>query len=640
MKIIGYLLILSFPCAFLSAQNVQLTIEGQLQIKKEAAENLILQSDAVGWGSWVKPANQQRQIIDVTDFGAVGDSQTDNTTAFQNAIDHAASLGGGTVYIPPGNFIISQTINVPGGVVLQGESESEAYHRTSTTPFKGSTIMSIGEDFVVSFSGFFSGAQDLFFYRIGASPATDKGCIKLVADDGTFSTGYNRFANLVIYGFEIGTSMLIQATNNSTIAHVMIEDVLLRFPETGLHIEESIGSTIEHVTLLNGKIGGGFKYSFRNQGGTNINVYGTTFEGSGCGSFGHLVIESGNVNAYGFRTESTDPHGTCDESAIPIIHCFPNTTGSYIQGLTGDGRVIDEGANHLDVTGANIGRRPSGYNEFQNSAFRGVLNNAIPNWDLTGNVSNITVVDPVFEKDNQVLTMTIPAGEIVSLSPTIAAMPKAMNHQFGAFGAYIKTNTANIAFSQINSYQASTNTCTPVNASFHTGDNQWQYISLPTGINGTVCDLAPRFVFDNTGNSASTVSITCPAFVFGNARPSLAAKPLLNVGGIMDGTLTTGMTTLPIVVNSTSEFTLPPDGNTFLLTGTTAIHRLNNSTALGYRFPKGTIITLVFESPGVVVRNWAYINLTASGNYTSTAGSSLSLLALDGGVWREIGRNL
>ena len=108
----------------------------------------------------------------------------------------------------------------------------------------------------------------------------------------------------------------------------------------------------------------------------------------------------------------------------------------------------------------------------------------------------------------------------------------------------------------------------------------------------------------------------------------------------MNGTLTHGMTTLPIVVATNFELTLPTSGNTFLLTGTTPIHRLNNSLSLGPRFPKGTIITLVFEAASVAIKNSAYINLLPTGSFTSTAGSSLTLVALADGTWREISRNL
>jgi polygalacturonase len=43
-------------------------------------------------------------VFNVRDFGAVGDGATIDSPAINKAIDHAASLGGGTVYFPPGTY--------------------------------------------------------------------------------------------------------------------------------------------------------------------------------------------------------------------------------------------------------------------------------------------------------------------------------------------------------------------------------------------------------------------------------------------------------------------------------------------------------------------------------------------------------
>jgi polygalacturonase len=44
-------------------------------------------------------------ILDVQDFGAKGDGETDNTTSIQQAIDKAAEEGGGTVRFSKGNYL-------------------------------------------------------------------------------------------------------------------------------------------------------------------------------------------------------------------------------------------------------------------------------------------------------------------------------------------------------------------------------------------------------------------------------------------------------------------------------------------------------------------------------------------------------
>jgi hypothetical protein len=56
----------------------------------------------------------------VMDFGAVADSKTDNTAAFQRALDAAGAAGGGVVKAPAGLYRFDGVLSIPGAVTLQG----------------------------------------------------------------------------------------------------------------------------------------------------------------------------------------------------------------------------------------------------------------------------------------------------------------------------------------------------------------------------------------------------------------------------------------------------------------------------------------------------------------------------------------
>lgn len=58
--------------------------------------------------------------VNVLDFGAYGDGKTDDTKAFQSAIDHVYKLGGGTVYAPAGEYMIKGNLTVKRSVYLAG----------------------------------------------------------------------------------------------------------------------------------------------------------------------------------------------------------------------------------------------------------------------------------------------------------------------------------------------------------------------------------------------------------------------------------------------------------------------------------------------------------------------------------------
>jgi hypothetical protein len=63
-----------------------------------------------------------------SDFGVKGDGKTDDTAAFQKALDTAGKSGGGTVVAGRGNFFFAGHLNVPAGVTLEGLWKSVPSH--------------------------------------------------------------------------------------------------------------------------------------------------------------------------------------------------------------------------------------------------------------------------------------------------------------------------------------------------------------------------------------------------------------------------------------------------------------------------------------------------------------------------------
>ena len=78
--------------------------------------------------------------FDVMEFGAVGDSITDNTKAFQEALNKAGETGG-IVHVPAGKFRFDGVIKIPRTVTLQGTAvgPSNLYYDKGTVlmPFAG-----------------------------------------------------------------------------------------------------------------------------------------------------------------------------------------------------------------------------------------------------------------------------------------------------------------------------------------------------------------------------------------------------------------------------------------------------------------------------------------------------------------------
>lgn len=83
--------------------------------------------------------SQSAANISVMDFGATGDGKTDDTAAFQAALDKAAEKGE-VVNVPAGTFLIAGSLQIPQAVTLMGEWQAPHFSEYE----KGTTIYATG----------------------------------------------------------------------------------------------------------------------------------------------------------------------------------------------------------------------------------------------------------------------------------------------------------------------------------------------------------------------------------------------------------------------------------------------------------------------------------------------------------------
>ncbi len=60
-------------------------------------------------------------VCSVADFGADGTDAYDDTPSFRRAIEYAGSLGGGTIWVPAGRYVLREALALPENVALLGE---------------------------------------------------------------------------------------------------------------------------------------------------------------------------------------------------------------------------------------------------------------------------------------------------------------------------------------------------------------------------------------------------------------------------------------------------------------------------------------------------------------------------------------
>lgn len=76
---------------------------------------------AAGGATDANAVHHGDMVINIKDYGAVGDGTTDDTTAIQNAVNAASTANGGTVWFPAGTYKTTAAISISGSnVALEG----------------------------------------------------------------------------------------------------------------------------------------------------------------------------------------------------------------------------------------------------------------------------------------------------------------------------------------------------------------------------------------------------------------------------------------------------------------------------------------------------------------------------------------
>lgn len=107
--------------------------------------------------------------VNVLDFGAKGDGESDCTEGFQKALDSMAQRGGGCVEVPAGRYCIKGHLVIPAHVTMQGVLQTAP--TTSWANWQG-----LGGTILLAYEG--RGAEEGEpFIRLGGAHATVQGLI-------------------------------------------------------------------------------------------------------------------------------------------------------------------------------------------------------------------------------------------------------------------------------------------------------------------------------------------------------------------------------------------------------------------------------------------------------------------------------
>jgi hypothetical protein len=125
-------------------------------------------------GSISRPIGEKvGEFPSVLDWGADRTGGTDSAPKFQDAIDAVAAAGGGTLFIPKGDYILGAPINMAEGVTLRGEGPESKLFRSSDLP-DGQGLINISANHVgladFEIDGQVTVTQRLLYADFGSDP--------------------------------------------------------------------------------------------------------------------------------------------------------------------------------------------------------------------------------------------------------------------------------------------------------------------------------------------------------------------------------------------------------------------------------------------------------------------------------------
>jgi len=264
-------------------------------------------------------------VFNVKNYGAVGNGTTDDTAAIQDAIDAAEANGGGLVLLPPGTYLVSDTLTVDNhGVRIIGSGMWNTTLRRGTDyghtvlftgdDNTGSVLLGVGiESMTITSVGLASSGAHVCFNGVARASAANlyfrDGFIGIQADGLTaasISNIYLVFSN--IYGGASTGRRYMQFGTAAAYPHpssgdVFVSDFNLRSTTTanatqyGINIEAADG-----LWFSNGHVGNTVTANIRIGGPTtdllNLIFFNSVMSDEGTGS-GLLLASYASL---GFRT--------------------------------------------------------------------------------------------------------------------------------------------------------------------------------------------------------------------------------------------------------------------------------------------------------------------------------------------------
>ena len=308
-------------------------------------------------------------MINVHDFGALGDGVADDTAAVQAALNSAIAARGGVVYFPAGKYKITSTLMVgtdtqTSSISIQGDGPL-----LTTLLWQGGAVpcLQINRNKYYKLSG--------FAIQGGAIVPGSKGIYVAsgtTTASGTLTNGAI-WEHLMVGGFDIGIHAgqgnVYHAASEHLCQHIVVNSC-------------NTGILLEDYNTLNWQWNmleiGGCNIGMRATSGASIAVHGGSTGGNS--QYDFLFGAGGHYSLTGVRTEASTVaiqcSGTCADTCLTITDC------EFIGSKPGNNLVCGHGGCNLTVIGSRVFGRVYFDGAFCNSGRLNLFGNSIQDTQL------------------------------------------------------------------------------------------------------------------------------------------------------------------------------------------------------------------------------------------------------------------
>lgn len=323
-----------------------------------AGQNLSVTSGVLNASVW-------RPYLDVTNFGAVGDSTTDDGTAIQAALDSAGVLGGATVFFPRGTYRVISSMMFDSNTHILGTIDSKLFYEAQFDSITDGCAL-LARSFDTTAAGAFFITKNVIIENLTVETTADSGNgIGIVRCDNVILrnircgqvehhaidiTGSN---NVLVEGcFFRGTqSAAIQidnATNGGALGRAFGGDSAISMPVNSSP-EHSRNIVVDGNRIVNCIRG----VHFHRVGGGNIVVSNNTFDSCGTSTFGAIHGDSNGDLTDWFNVSITGNVFNAQDSDRTAIYLFNSNPATIMyDGLNIIGNVIMGGQYGILVSGS------------------------------------------------------------------------------------------------------------------------------------------------------------------------------------------------------------------------------------------------------------------------------------------------